>query len=1590
MWTRGLAVVLATLASLAASASPATADSSCPGDAPANPPGSATVWSEPQCLSATEANGEVPQVAIADDGSALAVWRFLDSSGTTRVQAAYRKRGENFQPVANGGFISEAGRKVGTYIRLKMNKRGDAIVVWEAREDNGKVGIRSAYKPFDGDFGAEQVVINSPGDPSFAFSFVEPEVGIDGTGAATVIFHKPPTVGFNGSPGPDGGSTYSSESRAAGVASTWGDKQDDLIPHEATSETAPVVYTETHGSLAENEGGARMVAFASQEYDHSTVRRQVLATASRGGGQTNWSFGGTRDQGATDQEIKSTHVAYSTDGLNFAYAWAEGTDFHGHYRSDDSYINGAFNGPGSNGAALGVDRVSAPNALALWSDGQALRATFANDCCPGSFNVPDGSPVPGGSAGADRTRPSMASDDTRQQIAVFKQTDNSSGPSPGAETVQAALRPADESTSFDDPIRLSPETNVDLENEGEDSGTPFLPKKGTGPKIAVNSGGEAVAAWAVFDGENLVVQVSLLTPRSNPAIPPPPPPPPRPKAAQPSVIQLARPIARDQAVVLIANVPDGVNKLEWNFDSKDEPPIVGDLQGGELQRTVRLRLPSSAFTARLHTTGPDGTHDYARSFSSLKPSPSKETAEVQNGLKKSPTPPVFAVGAKDTLTGQSDQCSPASVWSGQQKISGCFKPIEKLVDIPGLERGAVHELASELGVDETKKALMEKATQLTDGYVAEGKALLNDEFPVIPSGASDVVSLPQAKSLIAGRAELPVGSASYDPKNGFNLKLDPNKVKIPLGKLPKPPNLPKLGGLEIVGDWDVDLDKQEAKIKASVVLPDVIKKAGVKLANEVRLTATPDRVIVDGVRIGPADVDIGGLKITGFKLEYQREGDQWEGQAKACVISGACLDMAPPHGHILVKNGGLAFAGASLVFPGPGIPLFTGVNLESIGFGIGTDPTRMIGSVGIGVIHLIAVEGRVVLAFPSERTPFILKRDEVGDGFPADLYGASFTRPTTGVTGRVLLHVPGVSDIEFGHAYLLYEFPGYIALGGGFDLDLLNIVQLRGGVSAEVDIPRELFNIHGNIQGCLFESDDLCGGAVANVSHGPNKAGGAGACLTVGPLSVGGGVQWAHLSDPFIWPFDGCKWSPFHLDVRPSRAARAAAAGYPVEVRAGAPSPAIKLFGRGGAPLVRVKGPGGQQLDGISPKKLDASPGGKIRILRFEGNKDAGPFTVVGLEKAQPGRYTIEALPSSPAITRIDRATDQPDAKISGRVTGRGRRRVLRYKVLDRVGQRVTFQEVEKGGAAKTIGSTTRGGRGRIRFSSAPGLGRRQIVAQFELSDIPAERKVLATFKPQSPHLAKPRRVRVRHRGSRLLVRWRRVRGAARYEVAAALSGRRMAFASTRRRRVTIKNVPRWRSGRVTVRAIDSVRQSRPAGSSRFKATGDRPSPFRDLLRCVYGESVIRCGARFGSGTACLPQTAGVSGVRIGPFRLGASFRELFRRYSAISRSGGATSFCVRGGGRFVVVPRKGKVAFMATTAPGHTTRRLGPGDRLRGPLLGARRVLGGLLVGHRKDPGRVIYGVRGRRVKFLAVALRRQALSPGSLAGRLRSLGLR
>ena len=364
-------------------------------------------------------------------------------------------------------------------------------------------------------------------------------------------------------------------------------------------------------------------------------------------------------------------------------------------------------------------------------------------------------------------------------------------------------------------------------------------------------------------------------------------------------------------------------------------------------------------------------------------------------------------------------------------------------------------------------------------------------------------------------------------------------------------------------------------------------------------------------------------------------------------------------------------------------------------------------------------------------------------------------------------------------------------------------------------IARRLGGALGGVDSCLADIPILgkaCTGSVADVSDI-----GAGGCIEVGPLNVGGGVRFP--SDVFLWPLDGCRWSTFadfNVAARAAGAARAAQAGGPVVVHtaAGDRSRVVELRGADGAPRVRVTTADGHTLDSSDGPGLAQTDG--IRILRSESLK----LTVIGLIDPKPGDATIGQLPGSPAVTRLREATDQPKAQVTATLGGRGARRTLTYAIGERRQQRVTFYDTGPSGSRKLATATA--GRGHLTFTPIPGSGARRIEARFELAGIPAERITVARFTPPPPRLPRTTRVRARRIGTTLHVTWQGVAQASRYEVVASLAIGGQHRVVTTGRSALLRGIARWSAGRVAVRALAPMR-SGARRTARFRADGPRP-----------------------------------------------------------------------------------------------------------------------------------------------------------------------
>jgi hypothetical protein len=941
--------------------------------------------------------------------------------------------------------------------------------------------------------------------------------------------------------------------------------------------------------------------------------------------------------------------------------------------------------------------------------------------------------------------------------------------------------------------------------------------------------------------------------------PPPPPPPPPPSGGgggtappPPFITAMHRvPVASKSGVsrtLLEAQHQGVLSQLQWFVNGSSKPALVS----APGQDTLRFRPPPGGITIGVRGVGPGGAGPTVNFQVPGTPSASSGNARRIDGVVTR-RPGVIAAGGVDSLISAEARaiCTfvhpvRVSAENGLLDIQGgCLRPLTQLSQMPSNVRGIVVDAAKQYGIP-LDTSSVNLGLDRSDAYVSTGQVRING-VDISPGPNSAVVVFPQIRRIAAADATVSIGPIKLGVPRSFEIDTTPRGGAIPFGSFPSIPGKDIVRGFGVFGDVSISAvpglggGPPAAAITADFKLPSWLSVAGVEAHATVDMRATTDGgLVLNSMRSRVKDIDIGPVAVKRFQINYTREpagglpGDRWEGQGVACLPTGTCLDMAPPNGGVRIVDGELDRVGASLDFSPP-IPLFPGIDMNRIGFAFGLDPTRFLANTELLGLRLLKVDGRLVVAFPSAADPYRLSRDTDyldpppnGPRFPRQFYDVPRTTFTAAISGGASLSVPVIGDIPLGAAYFLYEYPGYMAFGGGIDKFLrvgkVKFAEFSGAVQGEINASNRRFDIHGDLQACLGDCPD---GTFALRTGGDVHFSTLGASVCVRPPIIpdfGVAIYWP---DHVTFQGPGCKWSPFHdLHVRGARDGTAAAATLPhtFTVRRGDPGVSIKLDGMGGgAPLVRVTGPGGQAL--ASPAHDGAVGSERLMIIRF----DEPGVTTIGMRGATPGTYRIEALPGSPATSGIATSTALAPARVRASVAGAGTKRVLRYSIGAREGQRVNFLEVTSGGGAHSIGTVT-GGSGNLHFSPAPGLGRRTIVAQFELSGLPAERINVARFTPPSPRLGRVAGLRVRRRGAGLQVSWRHVSGASGYELVVTTSGTEQRKLRLRGTATSVHAVPRSVSGRVNVRAIALLRQGPTTGAA-FRATARRVNRLRVLPR---------------------------------------------------------------------------------------------------------------------------------------------------------------
>jgi hypothetical protein len=300
-------------------------------------------------------------------------------------------------------------------------------------------------------------------------------------------------------------------------------------------------------------------------------------------------------------------------------------------------------------------------------------------------------------------------------------------------------------------------------------------------------------------------------------------------------------------------------------------------------------------------------------------------------------------------------------------------------------------------------------------------------------------------------------------------------------------------------------------------------------------------------------------------------------------------------------------------------------------------------------------------------------------------------------------------------------------------------------------------------------------------------------------------LQWAGgRFDKFAGNCDVGKWRQNPNYAQPGKA-KAAQAGQPsFTLRSDLPVAVIAARGAGSAPKVVVDGPDGSKL--IAP--ADGSPLQSAAATMLPAADE--PVTYIVLHRPKGGAYTVTDSTGAP-ITDIKAADGLPQPEVTGKVTGLGAKRQLRYEVKAIPGQLVRFTETGRGGE-RLIG-TAKGARGTVKFTVPAVGGKRTVTAQVVQDGNPRAALKVATYTaPKPPKVGRAGKVELTRKGSKLVAGWRKAKGAARYDVVVALSDGRTLSLTSRNAKVTISKVARTTTGAVEVVSVAADgRRAKPA-----------------------------------------------------------------------------------------------------------------------------------------------------------------------------------
>lgn len=567
-------------------------------------------------------------------------------------------------------------------------------------------------------------------------------------------------------------------------------------------------------------------------------------------------------------------------------------------------------------------------------------------------------------------------------------------------------------------------------------------------------------------------------------------------------------------------------------------------------------------------------------------------------------------------------------------------------------------------------------------------------------------------------------------------------------------------------------DDGSSRLGLLVGLP--VALGGVTGESAVKVNAGGD-LSFDRLRIEVGSVPVKGFELGNVKFLYDRTENVWEGGGEVVLPTPTKVTVGAA---VRVVNG--QFGAFSGFVDNLNQHIAYGIYLQKVGVRFGLNPINLGGDIGISAGPKVAGIGIFGV-----------------DGF-YNVFGEPSRKCVTS-TGRTTCYlIPAY--FELGGSVTVVSIPvrsaqvrfyavneAWIEASGqvGIDIKAGNITAFKLGGDVSGSLRGSAFELAGQLELVVFDYTVARAAAIIGTS-------GVAACGSAGPFAVGGYMKWGQ-SGQTVW---FCNMD----DLRAALGARASRAGVlsPITLPAGDSQALLRFDGEGGAPQVRLHGPGGRTIDTPAKGVGNTTAPNSFISFRDEANRS----TYVLLAGTGDGKWTYELLPGSVAIRSIKSSRPLPAVGVRATTRRRGAKVDLRWKARRIPGQRVSFIEQGPGVAPRVLKRTT-AARGKVSFRALRlPERRRQIVALVEQDGLPRARRVVARYKaPKLARVTRVRHLRAVRRGKTVKVSWARMTSAQKYHlIVIDKSGRR-----------TLRTV---KTARLSLRRAKSVRavSVRPVG----------------------------------------------------------------------------------------------------------------------------------------------------------------------------------